>query len=89
MSRLLFFLLLVANLAFGAHLWLGAQPAGHDFSRRERNRDEVKIVAVIPPLVAALKAEAEAIYTWNARDFLRLSPAIASRVKSPDLPSVS
>jgi predicted nucleic acid-binding protein len=37
----------------------------------------------------ALKAEAEAIYTWNARDFLRLSPAIASRVKSPDLPSVS
>ena len=33
----------------------------------------------------ALKASAEVIYTWNPRDFLRLSPAIASRVKSPDL----
>lgn len=31
----------------------------------------------------ALKAKAAAIYTWNTRDFLRLSPAIASRVKSP------
>jgi hypothetical protein len=56
-SRLLFFLLLVGNAAFGAHLWLTAQADGHDFSRRERNRDEVKIVAVIPPLVAARKAE--------------------------------
>ena len=57
MSRLLFFLLLVANLAFGAHLWLTAQPGDHDFSRRERNRDDVKVVAVIPPLIAARKAE--------------------------------
>jgi hypothetical protein len=56
-SRLLFFLLLVANLAFGAHLWLTAGPAEPDFSRRERNRDEAKLVAVIPPLVAARKAE--------------------------------
>ena len=32
----------------------------------------------------ALKARAEAIYTWNAKDFLRLSPAIASRVKTPE-----
>jgi predicted nucleic acid-binding protein len=32
----------------------------------------------------ALKAKAEAIYTWNPRDFLRLSPAIAGRVKTPD-----
>ena len=32
----------------------------------------------------ALKAKAEAIYTWNPKDFLRLSPAIASRVKNPD-----
>jgi predicted nucleic acid-binding protein len=31
----------------------------------------------------ALKAKAETIYTWNPRDFLRLSPAIASRVKKP------
>jgi predicted nucleic acid-binding protein len=31
----------------------------------------------------ALKAKAEVIYTWNTRDFLRLAPAIASRVKIP------
>jgi hypothetical protein len=56
-SRLLFFLLLIANLAFGAHLWLTAGPAEPDFSRRERNREEAKLVAVVPPLVAARKAE--------------------------------
>lgn len=32
----------------------------------------------------ALKAKAEVIYTWNTRDFLRLSTAIAGRVKNPD-----
>jgi predicted nucleic acid-binding protein len=32
----------------------------------------------------ALKAEAEAIYTWNTKDFLRLPPAVAGRVKNPD-----
>jgi predicted nucleic acid-binding protein len=32
----------------------------------------------------ALKAKADVIYTWNTRDFLRLSPAIAARVKNPD-----
>lgn len=57
MSRLLFFLLLVANLAFGAHLWLSASAGKADFSARERNRDEVKIVAVTPPVIAARKAE--------------------------------
>lgn len=57
MSRLLFFLLLVANLAFGAHLWLTAPPSEPDFSLRERNREEAKIVAVIPPIVAARRAE--------------------------------
>ncbi len=57
MSRLFFFLLLVANLAFGAHLWLTAPPSEPDFSRRERNRDEARIVAVIPPVVAARRAE--------------------------------
>ena len=33
----------------------------------------------------ALKAKAKAIYTWNTRDFLRLPPAIAGRVKNPEL----
>jgi hypothetical protein len=32
----------------------------------------------------ALKAKAQAIYTWNARDFARLGPEIAGRVKAPD-----
>ena len=32
----------------------------------------------------ALKAKAKVIYTWNTKDFLRLSPAIAGRVKHPD-----
>jgi hypothetical protein len=31
----------------------------------------------------ALKAKAEILYTWNARDFTRLSPAIVARVKQP------
>ena len=31
----------------------------------------------------ALKADAEVIYTWNAKDFLRLPAAIAGRVKTP------
>jgi predicted nucleic acid-binding protein len=34
----------------------------------------------------ALKAKAAAIYTWNTKDFLRLSPAIADRVKNPSRP---
>jgi len=56
-SRLIFFLLLIANVAFGAHLWLTAETGEPDFSRRERNREEAQIVAVIPPLIAARKAE--------------------------------
>jgi predicted nucleic acid-binding protein len=32
----------------------------------------------------ALKAEAETLYSWNPKDFLRLPPAIADRVKQPD-----
>ncbi len=57
MSRLLFFLLLLAVLAVGAHLWLSVQTEKSDFSARERNRDEVRLVAVTPPAVAAQRAE--------------------------------
>jgi len=32
---------------------------------------------------SALKAKAQAIYTWNAKDFTRLGPEIAGRVKVP------
>jgi predicted nucleic acid-binding protein len=34
----------------------------------------------------ALKAKAEALYTWNTQDFLRLAPPIATRVRRPDQP---
>ena len=57
MSRLLFFLLLIATSALGAHLWLSAHTEKSDFSTRERNRDEVRVIAVTPPTVAARTAE--------------------------------
>ena len=57
MSRLLFFLLLIAVLALGGHVWLSAQAEKSDFSARERNRDEIRIVAVTPPTTAARRAE--------------------------------
>ncbi len=31
----------------------------------------------------ALKAEASVLYTWNVKDFQRLGPAIAKRVRTP------
>lgn len=57
MARLFFFLLLLAILGFGTHLWLSGPQEHADFTARERNRDEVRIVAVTPPDVAARKAE--------------------------------
>ncbi len=57
MSRLAFFLLLIGAFALGAHLWLSAGAERTDLSVRERNRDEVRIIAVTPPLIAARKAE--------------------------------
>ena len=57
MSRFLFFLLLLAALALGAHLWLAAQAQKVDFSARERNASEVRIAGVTPPALAAKRAE--------------------------------
>lgn len=57
MSRFLFFLLLLAVLALGAHLWLAAQAQRADFSARERNPGEVRIVGITPPALAARRAE--------------------------------
>jgi hypothetical protein len=57
LSRFLFFLLLLAVLGFGAHLYLSGHEQPADFSRRERNRDEVKIVGVTTPVIAAKRAE--------------------------------
>jgi len=56
-SRLIFFLLLVAVVAFGAHIWLNAEAGPADVAARERNANEVRIVAVTPPVVAARRAE--------------------------------
>ena len=57
MARLLFFLLLLAILGFGAHLWLSGPQEHADYSARERNPDEVRIVAVTPPDLAARRSE--------------------------------
>lgn len=57
MSRFLFFLLLLAVLALGAHIFLSVQTEKSDFSTRERNRDEVRVIAVTPPTLAARRAE--------------------------------
>ena len=56
-SRFLFFLLLLAAIALGVHLWLSAQAQKVDFSARERNPGEVRIVGVTPPSVAARRVE--------------------------------
>jgi hypothetical protein len=56
-ARLVFFLLLLAILGFGAHLWLSTPRERSDFTARERNRDDVRIVAVTPPNIAAQRAE--------------------------------
>jgi hypothetical protein len=57
MFRFLFFLLLLGVAGLGLHLWLSAATDKPDFSTRERNRDEVRIVAVTPPTVAAKNSE--------------------------------
>lgn len=57
MGRLLFFLLLVANVAFGAHLWLSRDREAPDVTRREKNPGEVKIVSITPPVNAQQKSD--------------------------------
>ena len=57
MSRLIFFLLLIAAIAFGSHLWLTAKTETADYSSREKNRDDVRIVAVTSPAMAAQNVE--------------------------------
>ena len=57
MSRFIFFLLLIANAIFGTHLWLASNAERVDFTTRERNREDVRIVGVTTPTVAARSAE--------------------------------
>jgi hypothetical protein len=56
-SRLIFFLLLIAAIAFGFHIWLTAKTETSDYSAREKNRDEVRLVAVTSSATAARNAE--------------------------------
>jgi len=56
-SRLIFFLLLIAAIAFGFHVWLTAKTETADYSTREKNRDEVRLVAVTSSAMAARNAE--------------------------------
>ena len=57
MARLVSFLLLLAILGLAAHLWLSGPAERVDFAGRERNRDDVRIVGVTPPAIAARRAE--------------------------------
>ena len=84
MSRLLFFLLLIAVLAVGAHLWLSGQAEVADFSLREKNRDDIKLVAVTPPTVAARRNEEtrkamQSLVGAACVEFSGVAPADASR----------
>lgn len=85
MSRLIFFLLLVANLAFGMHVWLTEQQARPDLSRRERNADQAKIISVVPPVTAARHAE------QTRQQVQSLSGAACvefSNIAAPEVPAV-
>ena len=87
MSRLVFFLLLIATAAYGAHLWLtSATERQVDFSARERNRDDVKIVGVTPPVAAAKAAEARRLAVQSLAgaacvEFAGVGAADAPRVR--------
>lgn len=86
MSRFLFFLLLLAVLAFGAHIFLSVQTERSDFSARERNRDEVRVIAVTPPTLAARRAEEtrqamSSLAGAACVEFSGISPADAQRAR--------
>jgi hypothetical protein len=85
-ARLLFYLLLLAVLGFGLHIWLAAPQERADFSARERNRDEVRIVAVTSPDVAARRAEdtrktAQSLVGAACVEFSGITPAEAQRAR--------
>ena len=84
MSRLLFFLLLLAALALGAHLWLSSQAEVADYTLREKNRDAIKLVAVTPPTVAAVRNEEtrrtmQSLAGAACVEFSGITPADATR----------
>jgi hypothetical protein len=85
-GRFLFFLLLVANVAFGAHLWLSFEREAPDHTRREKNREELKIVSVTPPVNAQQKADearrqAVALAGAACVEFSGIAPADIGKVR--------
>ena len=86
MSRFLFFILLIAVAGFGGHLYLTAREEKTDFTARERNREEVKIVAVTAPVMAAQRAEEsrraiQALAGAACVEFHGIQPADAQRAQ--------
>ena len=86
MARLVFFLLLLAILGLGGHLWLSSQSERADFTTRERNRDEVRIVGVTPPSIAARRVEdarktAQSLVGAACVEFSGIAPNEAQRAR--------
>lgn len=86
MARFLFFILLLAILGVAAHVWLTAQSERADFSGREKNRDEVRIVAVTPPAIAARRVEdarkaAQSLVGAACVEFSGIQPSEADRAR--------
>lgn len=79
MLRLFFFLLLLANVAFGAHLYLSAT-APKEGVPQEINRDALKIVAVTDPAIA----QRDASETKKLSETLAGAACVALGVKSGD-----
>ena len=87
MFRFLFFLLLLAVLGFGAHLYLSGTQAKPDFSAREMNRNDVRIVGVTPPAIAARNSEEARRAMQNLAgaacvELSGIAPADAARARS-------
>jgi hypothetical protein len=85
-ARLIFFLLLLAILGLAGHLWLSSPPERADFSARERNRDEVRIVGVTPPTIAARRVEdarktAQSLIGAACVEFSGIAPNEAQRAR--------
>jgi hypothetical protein len=57
LARFLFFVLLIACVALGAHIALTRPTGAPDLSSRERNAANVRILAVTPPETAARNAQ--------------------------------
>jgi len=76
-------MLFLANIR--EHLTLVALSAEEQFQAIEASASVVTGGGIYDALIShcALKAKAETIYTWNTRDFKRLGPAIADRVRTP------